>query len=137
MFGLFPDPVVLANVLLVLALAYFIGKWALAENQEIKERREKAGQLANKLSSFGLTRTSKVLIAYSTGNYIRFVQLIGDVFEDFLNGEAAVLRELTGAVERMAASTDGRKLLSAALSKVADPATPAPAPVAAPAPAAA
>lgn len=95
---------------LAAAVAYIVVGLFVKVDHAILKRRAIAGNLAGQLTKLGLTRTPKLLIAYSTGNYKEFLKQLDHAFHELDGNPDAVVKEIEDAaqlvIDNMPKATD-------------------------------
>ena len=114
------------SAIVAFGVAYFLGKKLFGASQEVQARRKAAGHMQGVTASYGLTVVPKMLLDYSTGDYIGLVETFVDFCKATLHDETALLKELNSVfnavLDKQLATPAGLALVQAKIAALAAPA---------------
>jgi hypothetical protein len=121
------SPAVIALMVCVPLLGFFVGKWLLQKDTEKENRRKAANRMASALRNVGLKRMPELLECYAVGDWSGIAKQVQTVGEMLMQGENVVLAEVdTVFMSVLSAKLNteaGRALLAAKLAEVSAPVT--------------
>ena len=109
----------ISAILVLAALAaggYFLGKTLFRADTKTEDRRRRAIELSNWTSSNGLPEISKLLIAYSIGDYSFLLNSLRSISDTLANDESAralVNRFLSAQLTKKLSTVEGKEELIA------------------------